>query len=317
MPGFDQPGPGPDPDLTETAVLPHFEGPPLVRPYAPSAPLGDPFATTVLPPQQPPVVPQQPTAGQLPPVPPRPSMPPHAPSVPVAPPAETTALLPPAPPSAAPRELGLFPLATAEPAGSRGADRRARGRRTGLIATAGAGAVVLGVGLAFALAPGSGDNHQALPVLPTGVQEPSPSAQPSSTAAPSATAPASTAAPSPARPTVAPRSKAASPTAAPTTAAPPTTQAPKPSPSSSPTPSQSPSPTAAQVLQPGMSGPAVSDLQQRLAAAGCGNARSGTYDGKTRSEVSLFQNWNGIWPTQGYGIYDAQTRTALEGGKTC
>ncbi|WP_406198137.1 peptidoglycan-binding protein [Kitasatospora sp. NBC_01560] len=51
----------PDPGLTETAVLPHLEGPPLVRPYVPQAvgqvadtppPAGatDPFATSVLPP---------------------------------------------------------------------------------------------------------------------------------------------------------------------------------------------------------------------------------------------------------------------------
>ncbi|MEU3563610.1 hypothetical protein [Kitasatospora sp. NPDC006786] len=55
----------PDPSLTETAVLPHIEGPPLVRPYVPqtadqladethpNAPVVDPFATTVLPPAPP------------------------------------------------------------------------------------------------------------------------------------------------------------------------------------------------------------------------------------------------------------------------
>ncbi|MFF4919247.1 hypothetical protein ACFY4B_01525 [Kitasatospora sp. NPDC001261] len=62
----------PDPSLTETAVLPHVEGPPLVRPYVPqtadqvadeshpNAPVVDPFATTVLPP----VPPGQPAPGQ-------------------------------------------------------------------------------------------------------------------------------------------------------------------------------------------------------------------------------------------------------------
>ncbi|MFE4973097.1 peptidoglycan-binding protein [Kitasatospora sp. NPDC056651] len=68
----------PDPSLTETAVLPHIEGPPLVRPYvsqtagqvadqAPAgAPLVDPFATAVLPP----VAPGQPAVPGPPPAPP-------------------------------------------------------------------------------------------------------------------------------------------------------------------------------------------------------------------------------------------------------
>ncbi|WP_405359672.1 peptidoglycan-binding protein [Kitasatospora sp. NBC_00085] len=82
----------PDPGLTETAILPHLEGPPLVRPYVPQAvgqvadtpsggvPVGgivaggvsaDPFATTVLPPVQPPTSPPAaPPTTVLPPVPP-------------------------------------------------------------------------------------------------------------------------------------------------------------------------------------------------------------------------------------------------------
>ncbi|MEU3572070.1 hypothetical protein AB0E96_27135, partial [Kitasatospora sp. NPDC036755] len=66
----------PDPSLTETTVLPHIEGPPLVRPYVPqtadqvadephpNAPVVDPFATTVLPPV-PPGRPGPPTAPPL------------------------------------------------------------------------------------------------------------------------------------------------------------------------------------------------------------------------------------------------------------
>ncbi|MFE4516514.1 peptidoglycan-binding protein [Kitasatospora sp. NPDC056783] len=68
----------PDPSLTETAVLPHTEGPPLVRPYvsqaagqvadqaSAGAPLVDPFATAVLPP----VAPGQPAVPGPPPAPP-------------------------------------------------------------------------------------------------------------------------------------------------------------------------------------------------------------------------------------------------------
>ncbi|MFI2608800.1 hypothetical protein [Kitasatospora sp. NPDC018619] len=62
----------PDRSLTETAVLPHPEGPPLVRPYVPQTadqvadeshpgtPVVDPFATTVLPP----VAPGRPAPGR-------------------------------------------------------------------------------------------------------------------------------------------------------------------------------------------------------------------------------------------------------------
>ncbi|WP_316520970.1 peptidoglycan-binding domain-containing protein [Kitasatospora brasiliensis] len=85
----------PDPSLTETAVLPHIEGPPLVRPYIPQTadqvadeghpgvPTVDPFATTVLPP----VAPGRPAGG-----------PPVAP--PLGPDADAyaTTVLPPVPP---------------------------------------------------------------------------------------------------------------------------------------------------------------------------------------------------------------------------
>ncbi|MFE0459393.1 peptidoglycan-binding protein [Kitasatospora sp. NPDC058965] len=361
MPGFDQPGSGPDPDLTETAVMPHVEGPPLVRPYAPAAPAGARFAAPgqqqpvppmppqapgpyqappvpyqlpsgqppqapPVPPQAPPVPPQappvptaaQPMYGQVPPMPvgaPRHPQPPAAPPVPAAPPAaETTMLLPPAPPSAAPRELGLFPLATDEPR-SRRAARRSGQRRTGLVAAAGAGVVLLGVGLAFALSPGADGNRTALPVQPTGVQDPSPSDQPSASDAPSAAAQTGSAAPTSAKPTVAPKSKAPAP--APTTAAPPTSQAPKPTPSASPTPS--PTPTGPpQTLRLGYSGPELAALQQQLIAAGCaGSLDPAQYDWDTAMAVSNFQQANHSLRKEEWGAYTPATRAALTSGKTC
>ncbi|MEU2630828.1 hypothetical protein ABZ641_27955, partial [Kitasatospora sp. NPDC007106] len=63
------------PDVTETAVLPHLEGPPLVRPYVAAGgghgrpyagPGPDPFATTLLPPAPPaahPAAPPPPGGG--------------------------------------------------------------------------------------------------------------------------------------------------------------------------------------------------------------------------------------------------------------
>ncbi|WP_035849642.1 peptidoglycan-binding domain-containing protein [Kitasatospora azatica] len=300
MPGFDQPGHGPDPDVTETAVLPHVEGPPLVRPYVAAPATGveqDPFGTTVLPP------------------------------MPAAPPAaRTTALLPPAPPSAPPRELGLFPISTDPAPTGRAAARKTKHRRQGLIAAAGAGVVLLGVSLAFAVSPGADSNRQALPVLPTGAPEPTPSSQPSSAAAsasPASARPASSAPATSARPTTAapkpkpspttaaaPPPPSASPTPpAPTTQAPPTSAPPSPSPSPSATP---------RTLQYKDTGPDVANLQEQLFAVGCfdSNFTSGTYDKATRQAVGNFQNWNALWQ-EPWGVYTPATRTALTSGKSC
>ncbi|MBO1416700.1 hypothetical protein J0670_19070, partial [Streptomyces sp. FH025] len=121
----------PDPSLTETAVLPHVEGPPLVRPYVPQsadqvadqpptqAPPVDPFETAVLPPVAPgqPPVPAsaQPPLGPdadayattvLPPVPP-----------PLGPDADAyaTTVLPPVPPAGPPTGPGGYPSAPVPP----------------------------------------------------------------------------------------------------------------------------------------------------------------------------------------------------------
>ncbi|MFD0528132.1 hypothetical protein ACFQ1I_15130 [Kitasatospora arboriphila] len=64
------------PDVTETAVLPHLEGPPLVRPYVAAGgghgrpyagPGPDPFATTLLPPAPPAAHPAAPPPPAAPP----------------------------------------------------------------------------------------------------------------------------------------------------------------------------------------------------------------------------------------------------------
>ncbi|MDH6115734.1 peptidoglycan-binding protein [Kitasatospora sp. GAS204B] len=311
MPGYAHPGPGsspaPDPDVTETAVLPHLEGPPLVRPYIPAVPVtdvlvaDDVFSTTVLPPVPP--------------------------------------LLPPAQPSAPPRELGLFPIATAPgPQGGRAASRRAKHRRRGVGVAAGAGVVALGVGLALALSPGSQTSHETLPVLPTSVPDPVPSptgppqSAPTTAAASSAAGSASATS---ARPTSAsPRSSAT--TVAPTTQAPAapvpaSTQAPRPStapatnsaPPTSAAPSTSapasPSPSATfRTLRYRMSGADVAALQQQLSAANCfsNSFTPGYFDKATEYAVGNFQNNNMLWQST-WGVYDQQTADALNAGATC
>ncbi|MFE6869782.1 peptidoglycan-binding protein [Kitasatospora sp. NPDC057692] len=147
----------PDGSLDETAVLPHLEGPPLVRPYVPQAvgqvadgppvgvavrahvephpgprhdphpgPADDPFGTTVLPPGAPPAVPPLgPDADAyattvLPPV---SSAPPFQPPQPPAP----TGNAPEDGPVEGPEdELGVFPFAHAAPAAAPGSGRAAR-----------------------------------------------------------------------------------------------------------------------------------------------------------------------------------------------
>ncbi|MCC9311047.1 peptidoglycan-binding protein [Kitasatospora sp. RB6PN24] len=349
MPGFAQPGPGEDPDLTETAVLPHTEGPPLVRPYVPSVPVedqpdpyapapgdpyatapADPYATAVLPAAPYPPAPADPYAtAVLPPVGhqgtvPHTVPPPPQPA-PQAPPPSTRPAPWALPPELPPRELGLFPIADGQDAARGRTAARQAGRprrRTGLIAAAGVGVVALGVGLAYVLSPGSSSTDQALPVMPTGAA--SPSSGPTTGAAPSSapvTAPPSTAAApaSSARPT-APRTKAAprtTPPPTPSTSAaapppPPPTQAP---PTSAAPTSAAPSRTAA-LPAPGDSGPAVVALQRQLRAAGCGGTHSGKYDIHTEGEVAQFQDANNIDANQ-QGALDQQTQDALDAGDTC
>ncbi|MFJ3787083.1 peptidoglycan-binding domain-containing protein [Kitasatospora sp. NPDC090091] len=370
----------PDPALTETAVLPHLEGPPLVRPYVPLAAgqvagapapgaTADPFATTLLPPTAPPAgpdadayattvlppvmsVPQQappaqpPPYGQQAPYGQQPYDPqhgydeqhaqyPHDPQHPYGGAEE--------PAAEGREEIGLFAFAgTATDAhdgsartggrAARRAQEQAAGspltRRRGLVVAAGAGLLALTVGLAYAVTPSGEPERQAQP-LPsrtlapapvdptTPAPPPSPSAPPSSTEAPSPT-PSRTAKPS--------RTTAPTPTAAPTTvaappaAAPTTPPAPTPTPTPTPTattPTPTPTPTA-RVLERGMSGPDVKDMQLRLSAASCGfvdkSIATGTFDWWTQSVLADFQRSYKIKGevSAGAPVYGPKTRAALE-----
>ncbi|WP_380284929.1 peptidoglycan-binding protein [Kitasatospora purpeofusca] len=230
----------PDGSLDETAVLPHLEGPPLVRPYVPQAvgqvvhgppvgvavepgpapPATDPFGTAVLPPAVPPLGPDADAYATtvLPPVASAPTFPPQPPPQQPQRPAAPTG-------NEDEDELGVFPFAHAAPApapeGGRAARRAAeqqdaRGplvRRKGLLIAAGAALLAVTVGLAYAITPSSEPDDRAAPVPtatlglapvdPTVPALPSPSAPPPTTDTPSATpTPTRTGAkPSPARTT--------------------------------------------------------------------------------------------------------------------
>ncbi|MER6396410.1 hypothetical protein ABT263_10130 [Kitasatospora sp. NPDC001603] len=336
----------PDPGLTETAVLPHLEGPPLVRPYVPQAlgpivdapPAGapaDPFATTVLPPAQaadgPPARPAGPDADAyattvLPPV----------MSVPPPGPGPTVGQSP-----ADGAEIGYFPFHPAAPGapgptGGRAARRTAGqaeegmpARRKGLLAAAGAGLLVLTVGLAYAVTPSAepGDRAQPapsttlapVPVDPT-APAPSPSAPPSTSEAPSPS-PSRTARPTTSRP-AAPSATAV--TSAPVPAAPPapapTSTAPTPTATATPTPTATtPAPTpTVRVLERGMTGADVKDMQLRLAATSCGfvdkSIATSTFDWWTATVLGDYQRSFKIKGETGPSgaFYGPKTRAALE-----
>ncbi|KJS58653.1 hypothetical protein VM95_31895, partial [Streptomyces rubellomurinus] len=220
----------PDPSLTETAVLPHLEGPPLVRPYVSqtpgqvveeypaeyraggpttgpatgptAAPAADPFATTVLPPLPPTAPPLQP--GQ-----------PGQSNQHPGPDGYATTLLPPVPAPEPPpgEELGFFPFDNApyepepgtEPDAPGGraarraaeqADRSPLARHKGLLAGVGALLVALTIGVAYAVTPSSDPDHRQAQPLPTTTLAPSP-VDPPTTAAPTPSAQPTTEAPSP------------------------------------------------------------------------------------------------------------------------
>ncbi|MFF1908836.1 hypothetical protein [Kitasatospora sp. NPDC058218] len=330
----------PDPSLTETAVLPHLEGPPLVRPYVPQAvgrivdmpPVdvpADPFATTVLPPAQGPGIPPAgPDADAyattvLPPV----------MSVPPPGPRPTVEQAP-----AEDAEIGYFPFDGAAPgaAGGRAARRAAEqaegggpARRKGLLVAGGAALLVLTVGLAYAVTPSAEPNDRAqpapsttlapAPVDPTGPAEPSPSAPPSTSAAPS---------PSPSRTARSSPSKAATPSATAATTAPvapappaPATTPPAPTPTPvTPTPTATtPTPTpTVRVLERGMTGPDVKDMQLRLAATSCGfvdkSIATSTFDWWTQTVLGDYQRTFKIKGETGSNgaFYGPKTRAALE-----
>ncbi|MFJ9947748.1 hypothetical protein [Kitasatospora sp. NPDC091207] len=344
----------PDPSLTETAVLPHLEGPPLVRPYVPQAlgvivdspPAGvpaDPFATTVLPPA------------------PGPGAPPVGPP-PVGPDADAyaTTVLPPVmsvpPPGPRPTveqppaedaEIGYFPFdgAAPAPAGGRAARRSAEqaeqgmpARRKGLLVAAGAGLLALTVGLAYAVTPSAEPSDRAQPA-PSTTLAPAP-VDPTTPAAPSPSAPPSTGAPSPSpsrttRPSpsrTAPPSATAA-TTAPVVAAPPapagtpsapaptpvtTTPTPTPTPTATtPSPTPTPPPTV-RVLERGMTGADVKDMQLRLAATSCGfvdkSIATSTFDWWTQTVLGDYQRSFKIKGETGSNgvFYGPKTRAALE-----
>ncbi|MEV0531695.1 peptidoglycan-binding protein [Kitasatospora sp. NPDC050463] len=345
----------PDPGLTETAVLPHLEGPPLVRPYVPQAvgrivdmpPVDlpvDPFATTVLPPAQ---GPGAPPAG---PWPQGPGAPPVGPDAD----AYATTVLPPVmsvpPPGPRPTveqppaedaEIGYFPFDGAAPgaAGGRAARRateQAEGgmpaRRKGLLAAGGAALLVLTVGLAYAVTPSAEPTDRAqpapsttlalAPVDPTTPAEPSPSAPQSTSEAPSPS-PSRTAKPSPSR-TATPSATAV--TAAPVAPAPPapvtTPPAPTPTPVT-PTPTTTatttPTPTPTfQVLRYGMKGASVTAMQEKLAEVLCWMSvpTNGTFDRRTESSVAYFQVMQGVQGDES-GVYGPNTAAALAKRTTC
>ncbi|MFC8449405.1 peptidoglycan-binding protein [Kitasatospora sp. NPDC057223] len=342
-------GCGCSPDLTDTTVLPHIEGPPLVRPYVPQA-VGRPG-------QQAQAAPPPPDYDAFPPavyatalMPPVPPAAPH----PVAPHQAAPHQAAPhqaAPVQSAPDELGLFafdnspdpdPAHTVGPGRGRAARRaEQRGpltRRRGAMLAAGAGVVLLGVGAALLTAPSDGGEKTALPVpsltsTPTvnAPTDPPSSAEPS----PDAEATAASASPSPARTSRAPASRpptAAAPapvTAAPAPAvpaAPTTTQAAPPAPPSAPaatsapaTPSPGPSATPATLRRDAVNDPAeVKAMQVKLVAVSCGTVdksiESGTFDWWTQWVLSNYQKQHKITKSED-GIYGPATRAVLEADK--
>ncbi|MEV8093372.1 hypothetical protein [Kitasatospora sp. NPDC085879] len=299
------------PDAAETAVLPHMEGPPLVRPYVaagggygypPNRPGPDPFATTLMPP-----APAAPHRAAPPP--------PTAP--PVVPPQRPAAPNGPAAPRGTGDDLGVFDFhGTPQQRPGGRADRRERAqllagrRRTAVVAT-GLGIAVVGAGLALALAPSSDRPtiDQALPA-PSGTLDSAPpdTDQP----APTATASASTTRTASAAPS---RSRAGTASRAPAAALSPVDSA---SAGASAAPPVSPSSSAAtRVLKPGDSGADVKTMQQMLITVSCGDLNmwfaTGTFDSWTQWILSEFQRDARIKGDERNGtLYGPKTRAALE-----
>ncbi|MFJ8430287.1 peptidoglycan-binding protein [Kitasatospora sp. NPDC094019] len=331
-----------DRGLDETAVLPHLEGPPLVRPYvpqavgqvadpvfpatveAPPAP-ADPFGTTVLPQVAPPPVtpPLGPDADAY--------------ATTVLPPVATAPLFP--PPSAGERsrtydapadgELGVFPVAPdgTEATGGRAARRAAEqessggpGRRKGLLVAAGAGLLALTVGLAYAVT-GSADPHDRAapppsttiapaPVAPTTPAVPSPSTPPPTSETPTPTPSRTSAKPSPTRstasspPPAAPSTSAAAapPAPAPAPTGAPATQPPAPS-NPAPAPTTPPAPTPTATATPSQSATPTPTPTSRVLQYGM----QGTDVQAMQQKLAVVLCWMAPdIPVDGY--YDSDTR---------
>ncbi|MEV4614358.1 peptidoglycan-binding domain-containing protein [Kitasatospora sp. NPDC049258] len=292
----------------ETVVMPHVEGPPLVRPYVPAA-VGyepsatpDPFATALMP--QAPAAPRPPS---------RPQYPPQSPTQPTQ---EQPYHQPDQQPYHQP-DLGSFSVREHVASAPLPEQRRsAAARRRAAVVGAGLGIVALGAGLALALAPSDKAKapDQALPV-PTSAAPDQASPDPGPSASPSAS-PSTKPSPSPSASRSA--SKAAS-------SAPASSAAPSPSPSpsaasSAPASSAAPSPSQSApraTLQQGDKGADVSAMQQRLADvlywAYDDSLVTGTFDSRTKQAVNYFQNVYGqSIPSNERGKYGPVTRSQLE-----
>ncbi|MEV6209846.1 peptidoglycan-binding domain-containing protein [Kitasatospora sp. NPDC051914] len=300
------------PDAAETAVLPHVEGPPLVRPYvsaghghgyghAAAGPTADPFATTLMPPV-PAVV-----------VPPPPAAPP--PAVPQQRPAPDGRPASPGGPVGPGGDLGVFDFhgtPQQRPGGRadrREQDRLTSGRRRTVVIAAGLGIAAVGAGLALALAPASEPSNvdQALPspngtvdALPPDLEQPGPTASASSSASRKASA-------SPGRSTAqASREPAVALSPAGSGA-----------PTGSTSSSAAPSASGVRVLKPGDSGADVRAMQQLLITTSCGSLNvwfaTGNFDSWTQWILSEFQRDARIKGDERNGtLYGPKTRAALE-----
>ncbi|MFD9129047.1 peptidoglycan-binding domain-containing protein, partial [Kitasatospora sp. NPDC059571] len=321
------------PDVTETAVLPHMEGPPLVRPYVPAAATGyggapsvpgqDPFGTALMPPV-PPAPPQSPPAGApVPPAPPQsfavgPQQPFQlvgVPPVPGVPPQSVADGRRPGPQGG--QDLGVFSfqgMPQQRPGGRaerRESEQLHAGRRRTVVIAAGLGIAAVGAGLALALVPSSdgGGPDQALPApsgsidVPPSTDAPAPTGDASASAKPRVSASGSR--------SKAPTSKA--PVSVVSASGP---AAPSPGPSSA-SPSAS-APAVTRTLKPGDSGADVTSMQQLLLTVDCGDHHlntwflSGNFDSWTQWVLADFQRQHHIKGDERNGtLYGPQTRAAL------
>ncbi|WP_405013505.1 hypothetical protein [Kitasatospora sp. NBC_01539] len=293
--------------MTETAVLPHMEGPPLVRPYVPAAsgyagtPAGpgpDPFGTALMPP----------VPGSYPRPPARPPVPPAAPAAAAGPTGP---------------DLGVFAFQGVQPQRPGGrAERREQaqltaGRRRTAVVAAGIGIAIVGAGLAFVLVPSSEPSEvdQALPVPSGSIDAPAPTG-------PAETAPAATGSPSASRraSATATRSTSASASASRVPASVLSPSAPAVAPSGPPSASSSaPATTAPRTLKPGDTGADVKAMQQMLYSVDCGRNHlnswfvSGSFDTWTQWVLGQFQNDHRIKGDERNGtLYGPKTQAELQ-----
>ncbi|MER5864345.1 peptidoglycan-binding domain-containing protein [Kitasatospora sp. NPDC002040] len=310
-----------------TAILPPLDSPELVRPYVAAPAPADPFATQIAPPSG------DAFATQLmPPVPPS-GLPPHPQGPPPYPPAVPSLQLIPTPPqwtpepapanAAAPTpDLGVFGFRTApgEPTPGGRAERRVQeqvsaGRRRTVIIAAGIGVAAIGAGLALVLSPSDEkpvDHDQALPAPVASYQ---PTVSPPAAAVVQSPKPSESPSPSPSRSSSKPKPSPSAATSAPADPAPTPTTA-QPSPSRT-TAAPAPTATGPRVLQRGLQGADVKDMQTRLTDVLWWkynrSLATGDFDSRTEKAVRDFQDYIGIANlSDPPGVYGPTTRQALE-----